>query len=325
MSRFQEGNFAQGYHQDFKCTADKAGFNIEGNITGYMHDIFYFDFHKYLSEAYPFESDTIGWLDSKIDAAKVTDDEEVFKNPWVSLSQATLEMDRSDYPEGMNNSDALWSGNDNPFDFAMLLCTTTVWDITYTAIGQEVTSLSKTKSNGSVAGIASMPGIGSWGLIPNTYDRALQYASASASSIDAFIDSYAAGLSNVRSYSLATQMSPRPALLTQTRVSKVITKVPVAALWLLVVANALYALLGVGLAALALTYTSPSVHQVYTRLSITGIVAQLFEEEYAERAVESEEKLFRENVEIDAEIKRVGVKRTDTGGSAFAVSEKRLP
>lgn len=117
-------------------------------------------------------------------------------------------------------------------------------------------------------------------------------------------------------------MSARPAVLAQTRTSKVITKVPVAALWLLVLANAIYALLGIALATMALVYTNPSVHQVYTRLSITGIVAQLFEREYAERAVESEESLFRENVEKDAEVKRVGVRRTDTGGSAFAVSEK---
>lgn len=143
--------------------------------------------------------------------------------------------------------------------------------------------------------------------------------------MQAFIDSYALSLAKVRSYSLATQMSPRPALLTQTRNSKVITKVPVAALWLLVIANALYALFSLGLAVMALVYTTPSVHQVYTRMSITGIVAQLFEREYAERAVDSEEMLFRENVDKEAEIKRVGVRRTDTGGSAFAISSERVP
>ena len=195
-----------------------------------------------------------------------------------------------------------------------------VWDIKYSAVAHQVKSLSATKSNSSVAGIASLPGLAAFMFLPHQYDRALQYASSSASSMQAFIDSYALGLSKIRSYSLSTQMSPRPALLTQTRDSKVITRVPVAALWLLVLANGLYALLGLGLAVTALIYTNPSVHQVYTRMSITGIVAQLFEREYAERAVESEEMLFRENVDKDAEIKRVGVRRTDTGGSAFAIS-----
>lgn len=197
-----------------------------------------------------------------------------------------------------------------------------VWDIQYTAIGHEIASLTATKSNGSVAGIASLPGVSALMFIQNQYDRALQYASSSAISMQTFIDAYALELSRIRSYSLATQMSPRPALLAQTRVSKVITRVPVAALWLLVLANTIYTLLGLTLAIMALVYTSPSVHQVFTRLSITGIVAQLFEKEYAEREVDSDDMLFRENVDKDAKIKRVGVRRTDTGGSAFAISEK---
>ena len=167
-----------------------------------------------------------------------------------------------------------------------------------------------------------MPGVSALSLIPAQYSRATDYVSASATSMDAFIDSYALSLSKIRSYSLATQVSPRPALLLQTRTSKVITKVPVAALWLLVLANALYTCFALGLATIALVYTNSNVHQVHTRLTIAGIVAQLFEREYAEREVESDEQLFKENVEKDAEIKRVGVRRTDTGGSIFALSEK---
>lgn len=159
-------------------------------------------------------------------------------------------------------------------------------------------------------------------FMTNQYDWALQTASASAASLDSFIDNYALGLSKIRTYSLATQMSSRPSLLAQTRNSKLITKVPVAALWLLVLANVLYSLLGLALAVLALVCTNPSVHQVYTRLSVTGIVAQLFEREYSERAVDSEERLFRENVDPGAEVKRVGVRRTDTGGSLFAINEE---
>ena len=204
----------------------------------------------------------------------------------------------------------------------MLSLCMSVWDIQYTAIGHEIASLTATKSNGSVAGIASLPGVSALMFIQNQYDRALQYASSSAISMQTFIDAYALELSRIRSYSLATQMSPRPALLAQTRVSKVITRVPVAALWLLVLANTIYTLLGLTLAIMALVYTSPSVHQVFTRLSITGIVAQLFEKEYAEREVDSDDMLFRENVDKDAKIRRVGVRRTDTGGSAFAISEK---
>ncbi|KAL5446676.1 hypothetical protein PMIN07_001393 [Paraphaeosphaeria minitans] len=316
-------NDLQGNQQAFNCSIAKgAPLDVSGNITGYMHEIHYFDFHKYLRDENPFKAKIIGWNDSKTPPSDVSDDEEVFKNPWKTLSQATIEVDRPDYPEELNDTSRLWPDADNNYDYTMLLCETTVWDIIYTAVGHEVTSVTATKSNGSVAGIVSLPGLSALMFIPNQYGWALQTASASATSMDTFIDAYGLGLSKIRTYSLATQMSPRPALLTQTRTSKVITKVPVAALWLLVLANVLYSLLGLALATMALIYTTPSVHQVYTRLSVTVIVAQLFEREYAERAVESEEKLFRENVEKGAEVKRVGVRRTDTGGSLFAVSEK---
>ncbi|KAK7179762.1 hypothetical protein PSPO01_14154 [Paraphaeosphaeria sporulosa] len=316
-------NDFQESRQSFNCSMAKgAPLDVSGNITGYMHEIYFFNFHKYLSDESPFKANILGWNDSKIHPADISDDDDVFKNPWKSLSQATIEVDRPDYPEQLNDTSRLWPDPDNNYDYTMLLCDTTVWDIEYTAVAHEVTSLTATKSNGSVAGIVSLPGLPALMFIPNQYDWALQIASASATSMDAFIDAYGLGLSKVRSYSLATQMSPRPALLTQTRTSKVITKVPVAALWLLVLANVLYSLLGLALATMALIYTNPSVHQVYTRLSVTGIVAQLFEREYAERAVETEMKLFRENVDKDAEVKRVGVRRTDTGGSLFAISEK---
>lgn len=310
--------------ENFRCTREKAGFEARGNMSGYLHDIYFFDFHKYLHEPYPFDATyMVGFDEAPETALNVTDDEEVFKNPWTSLSVATIELDRADYPDTMKGDDLpIWHDGTSPYDFTLLVCNTTVYDVTYTAIGRNITSLEATTSNGSTAGIASMPGVAFWQLIPSEYERALQLASASASSVGDFVGAYAAGLTKIYSYSMATQLSPRPALLAQTRVSKVITKVPVVALWLLVVANGLYALTAICLAVLAFMYTSPSVHQVYTRLSITGLVAQLFEREYAERAVDSEEALFRENVERGAEIKRVGVVRTNTGGSTFAVSEK---
>lgn len=118
--------FVESYHQPFNCSVEQgAPFNISGNITGFMHDIFYFDFHKYLRDEKPFNANLIGWDDPDIHPENVTDDEEVFKNPWTTLSQATIEVDRPDYPEALNDTSRLWLDPADVFDYTMLMCTTT--------------------------------------------------------------------------------------------------------------------------------------------------------------------------------------------------------
>lgn len=102
-----------------------AGIDVSGNITGYMHDIFYFDFHKYLRDSSPFDAELLGWEDHTDVSKKVTDDEEVFRNPWMSLSQATIEVDRQDYPDALNDSKRIWLDPDNVYDHTLLLCNTT--------------------------------------------------------------------------------------------------------------------------------------------------------------------------------------------------------
>jgi hypothetical protein len=112
--------------QHFNCSVTEgAPFNISGNVTGYMHEIYYFDFHKYLRDESPFNAELLGWNDSNLLPAGVSDDEEIFKNPWTTLSQATIEVDRPDYPNELNDTSRIWRAPDDGYDYTMLMCNTT--------------------------------------------------------------------------------------------------------------------------------------------------------------------------------------------------------
>lgn len=194
--------------------------------------------------------------------------------------------------------------------------TNVVWDLTYKSTGSEITILSKAASNGTLAGIASMPGTRQIGTLANIFQDE-STGPLSRSSPDNFISSFELGMSKAYSYPLASQLSSRPSLLTQVRSSKVVTRLPVAALWTLVAANTLYAVLGMVIAICAMRKASAEVGQVQMRLGVAGFVAALFERAQFERVVASEEALF-ETSRKGSE-KKIAVVATDEGGSSFAM------
>jgi hypothetical protein len=190
-------------------------------------------------------------------------------------------------------------------------------------VGGAVTSISKQKSNGSIAGISSMSSQGTANFLAPLFSSASATANILQTSPQTFIDTWIKAVTSVLSYPLAGQSSSRPAELVQQRVAKVVTKLPISALWILVVANMSYALLGLVLAILALMTNSPDVHQVQARLGVAGLTASLFERVYSEKVVRSDTELFAEHGAKTGYVKKVGVRRTDTGGSAFTLSEVR--
>jgi hypothetical protein len=123
--------------------------------------------------------------------------------------------------------------------------------MTYTSVASNITILNKASSNGSTAGIASMPGTRFIGTLANIFQDG-STGPFSRSSPDNFIRSFELGMSKAYSYPLASQMSARPSLLAQERTSKVVTRLPIAALWILVAANLCYAALGLSIAVYAL-------------------------------------------------------------------------
>lgn len=69
----------------------------------------------------------------------------------------------------------------------------------------------------------------------------------------------------------------------------------------------------------ALRDSSDDVAQVCTRLGVAGLAAALFEREHSQQVAESDMDLFEENKGASEKRLKVGVRRTDTGGSAFAL------
>jgi hypothetical protein len=159
----------------------------------------------------------------------------------------------------------------------------TVWDLTYTSSDSEISLTSKSLSNGTVAGTASMPGTRQLGILANIFQDE-STGPLSRSSPENFIRSFEIGMSKAYSYSLASQMSSRPSILVQRRITKVVTRLPVTALWLLVAANMLYALIGWIIAVCAMLKVSKEVGRVQKELSVDGLVQALFAREKEQEA-----------------------------------------
>jgi hypothetical protein len=191
-------------------------------------------------------------------------------------------------------------------------------------VSRRASEISRKKSNGTLAGISSMVTLPSLYYMPGQFDDVLREASLELSTPASFLAAIEIGMSKVQTLPLAAQTIGREARLVKRRVSKVITSLPKAALWGLVVANMLFSLLGFTITVMALMATSPSVHQVRIRLSVAGLVAQLFETQHSERAVDDDVDLFKKGPTGDGErdgggAVKVGVRRTDTGGSLFTI------
>jgi hypothetical protein len=190
--------------------------------------------------------------------------------------------------------------------------------MTYKSVASNITILNKAPSNGSTSGIASMPGTRFVGSLANIFQDE-STGPFSRSSPTNFIRAFELGMSKAYSYPLASQMSVRPSLLAQERTSKVVTRLPVAALWILVTTNLVYAALGLSIAIYALMRVTEDVGQVQMRLSVTGLVAALFDRQRFEKAVSGEEELFEEKTMGNAGMKTIAFAKTKEGGFWFAL------
>jgi hypothetical protein len=186
-----------------------------------------------------------------------------------------------------------------------------------------VSSLSAKKSEGAVAGMVSMMSLESVRKMTTGKNKVITQANNNITTPEAFIKEYEYSISKQMSVPLIVHTEPSPATLTQLRKASVITRLPKVALWLLVVANLVFALLGCILALLALRATSPEVHQVHVRLSTAGLAAQLFDPQHARCEGKNDAALFREKnrdekMGLD---KRVGIRRTVHGGAEFVAHD----
>ncbi|KAF9701743.1 hypothetical protein EKO04_000960 [Ascochyta lentis] len=250
------------------------------------------------------------------------DSDAIFSNPWRWLGKTEIQSDKSDLTAPfLNSTQLLWAARFGPV--FLLTCNTTVFDVSYSVINNQVSSLTTSKSNGSVAGMVSMHSLNSLSGMDVGRNQVVFEINENRTTPDAFIRNFELSMSKVMSAPLVVHTVPVSAGLVQRRATKVITKLPKLALWLLVASNLLFALLGLVLAVLALKATSPDTRQIQIRLSTAGLAAQLFNPRHAQCKVKDDSNLFKENWrdgQVANEVK-VGVRRTSAGGVEFTKHE----
>jgi hypothetical protein len=154
--------------------------------------------------------------------------------------------------------------------------------------------MTKTPSNSTTTGISIMPLVETFGFSRNLHDGAMNRASR-VSSVQEWVSTYELEISKSFTVPLAVHTVPEKSIRAQTRVSKVVARVPVAALWLLVLANLAFVVLAIIIAGMALKTAGGDAQQVCLRLSVSGLVAALFEADAGNKVVDGESELFEEN------------------------------
>jgi hypothetical protein len=148
----------------------------------------------------------------------------------------------------------------------------------------------------------------------------MQEASRNFTELHDYVAIWELYISKAFTMPLVMHTVPSSPTLVQKRIISIITELPAAALWLLVIANLLFTMLGLVLATLAIRATSPEVHQVHTRLTTVGLAAQLFDWQHARKAAKRDSELFKENVRKDGKIavrKHVSIRSASPGGAEF--------
>jgi hypothetical protein len=311
---------------------------MRGTVLSLIYQTSFLDWHRYVREPPPFETANQDITENNAStfttlAAELSDDDsgEVFSNPWSLLS--ALQLDISSVFQN-NTENVVW-GDPSSYIFVMLLCNVTgilqisvygrirtltniVWDVEYTASPSGINSVRRIPSNSSTTGIASMPLAPIWKSLDDVFERAGAEMNVMATNAEELVNSYAQAVSHIFLAPMSGQSNPRTSLAVQSRNSQIISKVPKAAVWLLIVANLFFILFAIALTILALVFSSPDVHQVYIRLRVAGLMAQLFEGEHAQKQLKDSYNLFREHANGEGDekvVNRVIVKRSAAGGS----------
>ena len=199
--------------------------------------------------------------------------------------------------------------------FVVLFCEVSFSDIEYDRVQGEIKRFVTTPTNASVPN-AFLNGMTS--LFGQSYlQNAIEEAMIMATDSQDLADQFALSLRGTVLSLAAASVMAIPALIAQNRTSILVAKVPQAPLYLLILTNLSFVLMGIGLSIIA-AMTSTEAHEVQGRLSIEGLVANMFEGERAKRPTEDVQRLFGEYWEgNDGQVTRVGIERTAIGGYTF--------
>ncbi|CAN9424174.1 unnamed protein product [Alternaria alternata] len=293
----------------FNCSMGRGSpIDFSGNITGNGASYTFFDYHKYMYERghsfnnvgqnFTFIGDAVSFI------SNVTAEEgaEVFPTTWrwTAALDLGISIRHQSLPDNMMGQ---------------------AWPLN--AIGGTITDVSARISNSTTAGIPILASLNSLGALMDLKYAVSRFVNP-PTSLDTWISAYEIAMSTLFATPLAVHTVPTNSLLVQSRVRKIMTKVPVTAVWLLVLANMAFAILGMGLTLMAWRTSDENTHQIRVRLGVPGLVAALFEKESEDRVVETDRALFKENNDDDMPPTLVGVQRTATGGMAWVLRNSEI-
>lgn len=202
--------------------------------------------------------------------------------------------------------------------FTILFCEASFYDVTYNRVNGTVTSYHKIPSNSSLANVF-MTGVAFASFGTSNLQNAITQATATATSAQDLADQYATALTKTILSVGAGSVMQSSAVAVQERTSVLVAKVLKAPLYLLIMTNLSFVIMGIALSVIA-AMTSREAHEIQGRLSIEGLVANMFEGERAKRPSEAVQRLFGEYWERDCgHATRVGIEQTSVGGYAFKV------
>jgi hypothetical protein len=199
----------------------------------------------------------------------------------------------------------------------VLACNTAIFDIEYDSVNGTITRFVTQMSNSTLANAVLSVLLTTF---PEPYLQ--QYtglAAFSSSTVQAMADQMALAYSKAGLSFFAQAVVPAPALAAQAWSTLLVTRMPLAPLYALIITNLLFVVTGLVLVLLAIALTVPKaeVRDIQGRLSIAGLLADRFESRHGKQAVRKIEGLFEEN---DGQSSvRVGIDRSTEGGYSFKV------
>jgi hypothetical protein len=219
-----------------------------------------------------------------VDAANGVD------NPFSLIVAAAVDQTRGGTLDPETDPKIIQIGHGG-FAF-ILFCQISVYDATYSFVNGQVSKMTLTISNSSV--VNAVESVYDFGTIPTTYLQNAATLSSYAIGSQDLANRFAVYVSRLGLSLFSGGLQTTPAELTQLRSQILVTKVQPAPFWFLVVSLLLFALTGTIMAAVAFITGKGDVREYQGRLTITGLIAYMFEGERAQYPVKELEDIFGE-------------------------------
>jgi hypothetical protein len=334
-------NSSSTYWSRFHCLSSHGSpIDLQGTIPTTPIGFNSIKFHKHLYESEPFGGDLWireGPIPQEVLVPSVTDEQaiDMWSNPRQWISHASIYGEVKVFPDAPE----VVMRTDSRLPKMVLYCNTfgtflprmkrsiwqfltklliTVFDVTYSMVGGVVANMSKQLSNSTVTGISTAVTLNGFKLYSSLV-LAVPYLIYSATTMDTYLKLFNLEMSRILIIPLAVHTVSETSPTSQLRTKRIVAKVSMAALWLLVLANMLFAVLATAVAFMAWKASSEKVHQVQSRLGIAGLATSLFDQESSRGRVESSRELFHENHPDACPEIAVGVRKTQLGGAIFTL------